>query len=141
MNLHNRIKENEFKYTVADSQTLACKIWGLANNWEALLIRDHDHQNKKQVINAMMLMIQILLITVFLGPFWSIMSFIPQNKGRNYSHQLILELQFNNSCKIFHKTLFKNTPIISGSVKDSTVLKSYLCFHIETTENLEIKYI
>ena len=73
----------QFRYAVADSKTLTCKIWRLANNWEALLIRDPDHQNKKQVINAMMLMIQILLITVFIGPFWSIMSGTPQDKGRN----------------------------------------------------------
>ena len=32
-------------------------------------------------------------------------------------------------------------PIIPESVTDFTVLKSYLCFLVETTENLEVKHI
>ena len=35
--------------------SLACKIWALANDWEGLLIPDPDHQNTKQVLNAMIL--------------------------------------------------------------------------------------
>ena len=53
--LHDRMKKNEFRYAVPDSPSLACKIWTLADDCEALLIRDPDHQNAKQVLNAMIL--------------------------------------------------------------------------------------
>ena len=55
MNLHDRMKKNEFEYAFANSSSLACKIWVLANDWEALLIHGPDHGNVKQVFNAMIL--------------------------------------------------------------------------------------
>ena len=55
MAFHDRMKNNEFGYTFANFFSLACKIWALANDWEGLLIPDPDHQNAKQVLNAMIL--------------------------------------------------------------------------------------
>ena len=55
MNLHDRKKKNEFRYAVAVSHSLACKIWTFANDWEALLTRDPDHRNVKQVLKAVIL--------------------------------------------------------------------------------------
>ena len=43
MTLHDRMKKNEFGYGFANSPSLACKIWALANDREALLIHDPDH--------------------------------------------------------------------------------------------------
>ena len=53
MTLHDKMKKNKFRYAVADSPSLAFKIWALANDWETLLIRDTDHRNTKQVLSAM----------------------------------------------------------------------------------------
>ena len=55
MVLHDRIKKNEFGYAFANSSSLDCKIWTLANDWEAVLINDPDHQNAKRALNAMIL--------------------------------------------------------------------------------------
>ena len=53
--LHGRMKKNEFGYTFVDTPSLACKIWALENDWEALLICNSDHRNAKQGFNAMIL--------------------------------------------------------------------------------------
>ena len=45
MTLHYRIKKNEFGYAFVNSSILTHKIWALANDWEALLIHNPDHQN------------------------------------------------------------------------------------------------
>ena len=42
MTLHERMKKNKFGYP---SSNLVWKIWGLANDWEALIIHNPDHQN------------------------------------------------------------------------------------------------
>ena len=42
MNLHNRMKKNEFGYAFVDSPSLACKTWALESDWEALLICNLD---------------------------------------------------------------------------------------------------
>ena len=55
MTLHDRIKKNEFGNAFVDSPSLACKIWALKNDWEALLICNPDHRNAKQVFNEMIL--------------------------------------------------------------------------------------
>ena len=55
MALHDRMKKNEFGYALANSSSLTCKIWALANDWEALPIHDRDHRNAKQVLNGMIL--------------------------------------------------------------------------------------
>ena len=55
MTLHDRMKKNEFGYVFANSASLACKIWALVNDWEASLIHNPDHQNAKQVLNAVTL--------------------------------------------------------------------------------------
>ena len=47
------MKKNEFRYGFVDSPSLAFKIWAVENDWEALPIRNADHQNTKQVFNAM----------------------------------------------------------------------------------------
>ena len=52
MTLHDRMRRNEFGYAFANSSDLACKIWALENDWEALLIHD---PNAKLVPNAMIL--------------------------------------------------------------------------------------
>ena len=52
MTFHDRMKKNELGYAFANSSSLFCKIWALANDWEALLIHDPDHRSKKQVRNA-----------------------------------------------------------------------------------------
>ena len=49
------MKKNEFGYLLADSPSLTCKIWAFTNYWEALLIRDPDYGNAKQVFNARIL--------------------------------------------------------------------------------------
>ena len=55
MTLHDRMKKNEFGYAFVNSSSLACKIWALENDWEALLVCNSDHRNSKQVFNAMIL--------------------------------------------------------------------------------------
>ena len=55
MTLHDRMKKNESGYAFVDSPSLACKIWVLENDWEALLICNPDHRNAKQVFNAVIL--------------------------------------------------------------------------------------
>ena len=55
MTLHDRMKKNEFGNAFVDSPSLACKIWTLKNDWEALLICNPDHRNAKQVFNEMIL--------------------------------------------------------------------------------------
>ena len=53
--LHDRRKKNEVGDPFVDSPSLACKIWSLENNWEALLICNLEHWNAKQVFNTMTL--------------------------------------------------------------------------------------
>ena len=55
MTLHGRMKKNEFGYAFANSSNFACKILTLENNWEAVLINNPDHQNAKQILNAIIL--------------------------------------------------------------------------------------
>ena len=55
MTSHDIMKKNEFGYAFANSSSQTCKIWTLKNDWEALLIYNRDHQNAKQVFNAMIL--------------------------------------------------------------------------------------
>ena len=53
MPLHDRMKKSEFRYAVVDSGI--CKIWALANDWEAFPIYNPDDRNAKQVRNTMRL--------------------------------------------------------------------------------------
>ena len=55
MTLHGRMKKNEFGYGFVHSLSLACKIWALKCDWEALLICNLDHRNAKQDFNVMIL--------------------------------------------------------------------------------------
>ena len=55
MTLHGAVKRNEFGHTFIDSSSLAYKIWILENDWEDLFTCNPDHQNAKQVFNAMIL--------------------------------------------------------------------------------------
>ena len=54
MTLHDRMRKNEFVYAFANSSSLACKIWGLENDWEALLTHNPDHRNAKPALNDIM---------------------------------------------------------------------------------------
>ena len=42
MNLHDRMKKNEFGYAFVDSPSLACNTQALESDWEALLICNPD---------------------------------------------------------------------------------------------------
>ena len=53
MTLHDSMTVNEHGYAITKSKNLACKIWALANDWEALLFRDACYRNPKQVLLAM----------------------------------------------------------------------------------------
>ena len=50
MTLHDSMTVNEHEYAITKSKNLACKIWTLANDWEALLFRDACYRNPKQVL-------------------------------------------------------------------------------------------
>lgn len=52
--IHNTVKKSEFGHAFANSPSLTCKTWGLANDWEALLIPDPDHGNANSVFNAIL---------------------------------------------------------------------------------------
>ena len=54
MTLHDRMTKNEFVYAFANSSSLACKIWGLKNDWEALLTHNPDYRNAKPALNDIM---------------------------------------------------------------------------------------
>ena len=78
-----------------------------------------------------------------LGLIWSIVGGILQDK---YGKPLPLvgswtHFNMQMSCKIFQKSLIKYMLIITESVTDFGVFKSYLCFLVEVIENLEIKRI
>ena len=47
------MKLNDKGYAITESLNLACKIWALANAWEALLIRDPGYRNPMQVLAGM----------------------------------------------------------------------------------------
>ena len=53
MTLHDFMTVNEHGYAITKSKNLACKIWALANDWEALLFRDACYRNPKQVLLTM----------------------------------------------------------------------------------------
>ena len=44
---------NEHGYATTKSKNLATKIWSLANDWEALLLRDANFRNPKQILMGM----------------------------------------------------------------------------------------
>ena len=45
MTLHDSMTVNEHGYAITKSKNFACKIWALANDWEALLFRDACYRN------------------------------------------------------------------------------------------------
>ena len=53
MTLHDVMKVNEYGYAMTKSKVLATKIWYLANDWEALVLRGSDYRNPKQVMFGM----------------------------------------------------------------------------------------
>lgn len=75
-----------------------------------------------------------------MATFWSVVGKIPQTKGDQFP-VVASEAHFNKqvSCANSQKVLIKYMPVISQLLSDNSVLKAYLLFLVETTENLEIE--
>ena len=55
MSLHGSATINEYGYCGTDSTHLANKIWALASDWEALLLRSPTYRNPKHILLAVVL--------------------------------------------------------------------------------------
>ena len=53
LTFNDSIKLSEQGYAITSSSNLGCKIWSLANEWEALLLRRAGYRNPKQVLMGM----------------------------------------------------------------------------------------
>ena len=50
MTLYDVLKVNEHGYAITNSKNIGTKIWSMANDWEALILRGSHYRNPKQVL-------------------------------------------------------------------------------------------
>ena len=53
MTLYDVLKISEYGYPITKSKIIGTKIWSLANDWEALIFRNSNFRNPKQVLMGM----------------------------------------------------------------------------------------